>query len=359
MAGWLASVAGERADAVAEGVAEHYAQALDSLPSIASEELPSRGSLGAEAAAWYERAAEAALRLAAHEACCRLMARACELTDAAPSAELARRRRRLGEVLSASADLDAGIVELEESLACCPDDAASVEASAYALGRAYMQQIRFAEAERLMAETLERLDGEPDALRATAPRPPRVGGGRPGSSGGRGGGSRRRPGHGARRVIRSSSSRCSSTPAPRATRSARPRWSDWAELEERARALGAWQQVVSAARIRATYLAFDDPEAGMAAMADAGELARTHGQLEQAGWCDYARCEQLWVVGRWDEALTVGMSRRGPRRTQRLRAARVPDLRRAAPAGGRPWRPGAGRPLRGLDRGRHDRAHRR
>ena len=170
-----------------------------------------------------------------------------------------------------------------------------------------MQQIRFAEAERLMTETLESLEGEPDALRARlhALHAWAV------AAQGRAEGV----------VAEADAARAMARAADplvelqvlEHTNAARDEVDeatvgDWAELEERARALGAWQQVVSAARIRATYLAFDDPEAGMAAMADAGDLARAHGQLEQAGWCDYARCEQLWVVGRWDEALKVGMS---------------------------------------------------
>jgi hypothetical protein len=63
---------------------------------------------------------------------------------------------------------------------------------------------------------------------------------------------------------------------------------------------------VAAARVRAVYLAFEDPVAALPVLAETAELARAHGYVEQAGWCDSSRCEVLFVLGRWDEALAVG-----------------------------------------------------
>ena len=306
MAGWLESVAAERADVVAEGVAEHYAAALESRPALATDDLPSRSSLAATASAWFERAAEAALRLSAHEACCRLAARSIELTDAAATVDLGRRRRRLGEVLAASADLDAGIAELEAALACCPDDPASVAASAYALGRAYMQQIRFEEAERITAETLAALAGASDALlsRLHALHAWTVG-----AQG-------REEGVLAEVELAREMARRAGDPYleldvldhAAAARDEVDASSDaeWAELEERARSLGAWSHVISAARVRAVYTTFENPAAALPALEETAELARAHGQLEQAGWCDYSRCETLFLLGRWDESLALG-----------------------------------------------------
>jgi hypothetical protein len=308
MAHWLAATAGDRADSVAEGVAEHYALALDSLPALAPPELPAREQLAADAASWFERAAEAAERLAAPDACCRLFARAIELTDGEQPTTLSRRRRRLGEVLAASADLDAGIAELEGALTCCPDDPESVAAAAYALGRAYMQQIRFAEAEQLMSDTLTGLAGAPEGLRARlhALHAWAV------SAQGRDDGVL-----GETVMARAMAARAGDpllelhvlehTNAARDELDAASE-DDWAELEERARALGAWHQVIAAARIRATYQATHDPAAALASLETTAELARAHGQLEQAGWCDYVRCELLWVIGRWDEAMSAGLA---------------------------------------------------
>ena len=306
MAGWLAAVAGDRADAVAEGVAEHYAEALDSRPAIASDDLPSRASLAADASAWYERAAEAALRLAAHEACRRLLARSIELTDPAATIDLARRRRRLGEVLAASADLDAGIAELEAALASSPEDPVSLAASAYSLGRAYMQQIRFDEAERLTIDTIDRLSGQPDALMARlhALHAWAV------AAQGRDEGVLDEV-ELARTMARGAADPYVELDVLDHAAAARDEVdagtdADWVALEDRARALGAWHHVVAAARVRAVYRAFEDPASALPAFEETAELARAHGQLEQAGWCDYSRCEALFVLGRWDEALALG-----------------------------------------------------
>jgi hypothetical protein len=80
----------------------------------------------------------------------------------------------------------------------------------------------------------------------------------------------------------------------------------WGRLEERARQLGRWQQVVSAARARAMYRAVDDPAAALEILAEAGDVARARGLAEEAGWVDYLVCETLWVIGSWDEAAVTG-----------------------------------------------------
>ena len=77
---------------------------------------------------------------------------------------------------------------------------------------------------------------------------------------------------------------------------------NWAELESRARELGAWRHVVTAARVRATYRAADDPHGAVPMVEEAAAVAHAHGLVEQAGWCDLTRAELLWVLGRWEEA---------------------------------------------------------
>jgi tetratricopeptide (TPR) repeat protein len=306
MAVWLAAIAGSRADVVAEAVAEHYAIALDNRSALAAAELPPRATLAMEAATWFERAAEAALRLAAHEAGCRLLSRAIELTEPAATLDLGRRRRRLGDVLAASADLDAGVAELEAALACCPDDPASVAASAYALGRAYMQQIRFAEAEQLSATTLANLEGQPDALlaRLHALHAWAV------SAQGRIDGvlEEADTARAMARVVGDPVMDLEVLEHVAAARDEVDASTDdhWVELEERARSLGRWHQVVAAARARAMRQSVEDAAGAVAVMEEAAELARTHGLVEQAGWCDYVRCELLWVTGDWDGAVALG-----------------------------------------------------
>jgi tetratricopeptide (TPR) repeat protein len=307
MARWLASVAGSSADAVAEAVAEHLASALDSLPGLVTGELPARAALAGEASAWFERAADAALRLAAIDACCRLTERSIELTAPDERRDLARRRRRLGEVLAASADLDRGIAELEAALACCPDDPESVTASAYALGRAYMQQIRFAEAERLTAETLERSPDAPAAERARLHALHAWSVAAQGAT----------DGVLAEADLADGAAREAGDPeleldvlehvAAARDEVGAAGEEHWARLEDRARELGRWRQAVSAARSRAIYRGIDDPAGAVPMLEAAGELARARGLTEEAGWVEYQTCETLWLVGAWDDAVRVGL----------------------------------------------------
>jgi class 3 adenylate cyclase len=306
LARWLESVAGERADVVAEAIAEHLGSALESLPALFTEDLPDRGQLAADAAAWYQRAAEAALRLAAIDAAQRLLARSIELTADDAPVDRARRRLHLGEILAASADLDAGIGEMEAALDGFAAEPAGSADAAYALARAYMQQIRFGEAEELTASTLRLLVGEPAAhlARLHALHAWSV------AAQGRSDGVR------AETDLAQASAEAAGDPGLELDvlehiSSARDEIddadeADWARLEEKALAIGRWHQVVVAGRIRAVLQADSDPRAALTKLAGVGELASAHGLTEQAGWVDYARCESAWVVGDWDEALLLG-----------------------------------------------------
>jgi class 3 adenylate cyclase len=306
MARWLESVAGDHADVVAEAVAEHLGTALDSLPALAAGGIHDRVALAGEAAAWYERAAESALRLAAIEASQRLFSRSIELTADDAPIDRARRRLRLGEILAASADLDAGIAEMEAALEGFGDDAAGVAAAAYALARAYMQQIRFGEAEQLTADTLARLADEPGALRARlhALHAWSV------SAQGRSDGVRAETDT-ARAAAAAAGDPDLELDVLEHVNAARDEIDeagadDWALLEEKALAIGRWHQVAVASRIRAVFEADIDPRAALPRLIAAAEVASAHGLTEQSGWAEYARTESLWVVGDWDEALAVG-----------------------------------------------------
>ncbi|HYI66857.1 MAG TPA: adenylate/guanylate cyclase domain-containing protein [Candidatus Limnocylindrales bacterium] len=306
MARWLADTAGDRADLVAEAVAEHHAAALESLPSLASGDLPDRVSLMRQAAAWYERAAEAALRLAAPAAAQRLFARSIELTDTNGAPDLARRRLRLGEILADSADLDAGIGEMEAALEGFTGDAAGTAAAAYALARAYMQQIRFREAEQLTAATLARLANQPGAslARLQALHAWTVG------AQGRTDGVRAETDL-AWADARATGDAILELDVLEHVNAARDEigeagLTDWALLEEKALAIGRWHQVVVAGRIRAVLLSDVDFRSALPRLAAVAELASAHGLTEQAGWVNYSRAETLWVVGDWEEALEVG-----------------------------------------------------
>ena len=307
MARWLIETAGDRVDVVAEAIAEHHASALDSLSALAGGDLPDRATLMREAAAWYERAAESALRLAAHEAARRLLARSIEMTDAGAPLGLGRRRLRLGEILAASADLGAGIDEMEAAVDLFADDPSGVADATHALARAYMQQIRFPEAEALAGETLDRLAGQPPerlarlhALHAWAVA----------AQG-------RSDGVSTEANVAWAAAEASRDPALQLdvleyVNAARDEIGDagqqnWALLEAKALELRRWHQVVVAGRVGAVMQADSDPRGSLAKLESVAEIASAHGLTEQAGWVDYSRCEALWVIGAWDDALEVGL----------------------------------------------------
>jgi len=312
MARWLAATAGDRADDVAQAVAEHHAMALEALPALRMVDAPlDRAALARDAAHWYERAAEASLRLSAVDAARRLLSRSIELTDDEAPLDRARRRLRLGEVLAASADLDVGIGEMvaarEVLEADLPASAIEYERATYALGRAYMQQIRFPEAQTVTQRGIDALGGsstDPALARLHALHAwSLAANGQPDG------------------VIEEADAALAAAAAGDPVRelevlehrtAARDEVdaasaSDWELLEQRALALGRWQQAVVAGRVRGVQMAETDPRAALPLLVAAAELASAHGLTEQGGWCDYSRCEVLWVLGDWDGALLAGL----------------------------------------------------
>ena len=312
MAAWLIETAGDRADVVAEAIAEHHASALESMPSLLSADLPDRDLLAAMAAGWYERAARAALDLAAVDAAVRLYRRSIELSAPTEPIDIARRRLQLGEVLASSAELDLGIDEIaaaREAFAADPGALEAYEGATYALGKAYMQQIRFPEATTVTAEGIEHLgssagdpatarlhalhawslaaNGQPDGTVAEADAA---------LAAARDGGDPQREldvlGHwsAARDEVGVAAE------------------SDWELLEQQALALGRWSQVVTAGRVRAMYRASADPRGALPLLSSVIEIASAHGLTEQRGWCEYVRCETLWLLGELDAALASGLA---------------------------------------------------
>ncbi len=311
MAEWLAATAGDRADVVAEGVAEHHAAALDALPALSAAGLPDRATLAADAAHWYERAAEAALRLSALEASRRLFGRAAELTPAVAPLDAARRRLRLGEVLAASAELDVGIGEIEAARAAfaadLPASAAEYERATYALGRAYMQQIRFPEATSVCAEALGLLGGS-----STDPALARLHALHAWSLGANGIADGVLEEADAAQAAAAGADPLVELDILEHVTSARDELgivhaAEWAVLEARALELGRWPLAAVAGRVRAVMEADTSPRAALARLDAMVELATAHGLTEQRGWGEYSRCETLWLVGEWDASLAAGL----------------------------------------------------
>ena len=308
LARWLEETAGERPAEVAQLVAEHYAAAAESVPSIGAPEGLARETLAVAAAKWFERAAEAAVALSAPQAAARLLDRSIQLTAADAALDLARRQMRRGEVLSDSAELDAGVADIAAALetftAALPDAHELYGEAAYRLGLGYMQQIRFGEAEGLTAAAIFRLadtDDPASTARLMALHAWSV------AAQGRDEGC----GHEAQRAREIGATvddpglqvdlleHFAATTDELGTGTAEM----WAELDERSRAAGRWRQAVMASRIRAQLGADSDPVAAIPQLLEATELAEAHGQTEQIGWTELSRAETLLVIGDWDAAL--------------------------------------------------------
>lgn len=310
LARWLEGVAGDRSETVAQPIAEHYAAAAEAVPALAAGDLD-RPSLSAAAAKWFERAADAALSMAAPDAAARSLARSLELTDAGATLDRARRRLRRGEVLADSAALDEAIEEIEGAFELLepmlPEAAALYGEAAYALGLAYMQQIRFPEAESLTADATRRLDGA-DAPAATA----------------------RLMALHAWSVAAQRHDEAAGVEAQRAVELGAPlgdpqldvdllehyaATSDelgtggaeiWERLSQRAVEAGRWRQAAIGLRVRGLLMADHDLDGALELHRESAELAEAHGLTEQQGWADLGLCEALFVLGDWDAALEAG-----------------------------------------------------
>jgi class 3 adenylate cyclase len=321
LARWLEAGAGDRVDQLAESIGAHYVAALESLPAFASDDALGRDGLQAAAADWLERGAEASLRMAAHEAGLRLLEHSIELTPAAASLDLARRRLRLGEVMAESADLQRGSEELAAALEMyrsavdAPEARQGLARAAHALGSAQMQQIEFHRAEELTRTALDQLGaaqgGANAADDAAVARLTALHAWARAALGDRDGVGNevmqavalvRRAGDPVAELdvlVRRALVRGELGDIPDGLAEE----DEWREIEEMARRLGRWSQVCNAMRLRAGSMATDSPQAAIPLAEQAREMAETHGLTEQGGWCDLMLAECRFVAGDWDRAL--------------------------------------------------------
>ena len=317
LARWLAETSGGRAGAVAESIGMHYASALESLPALSDDPALDRDALAAAAADWLERAAETALGLAAHEAASELLQRSVELTSPAAPIERARRRLLRGEILAEAADLADGVAEIEAAMAVFGDGLASGTAgsasllarAAYRLGLAYMQQIRFPQAETLAADTARRLEADGHTGGADMSRLRGLHAWAVAAQG---------RDEGALDEAAAAVALASESGDPLAAlevlehrlatgdelEQADP--DGWGQLAERALALGHWRLAAISSRVHAIYLADGDPGSALSRIEQSAQLARAHGLTEQVGWGLLASAEVRFVVGAWDQALADG-----------------------------------------------------
>ncbi|HYC07546.1 MAG TPA: AAA family ATPase, partial [Candidatus Binatia bacterium] len=154
---WVERLLGE-SDLGAEWIGEHLESAVREAPALAMEVAPGldRSSAAAQAAAWLERAGEAAVRRAARDRAIDLFRRALAQTGPDAHLEAARRERRLGETIGEAGRFDEAAATLESSLdryriarASAAHGSASAAAreglalAADSLGRILQEQVRF------------------------------------------------------------------------------------------------------------------------------------------------------------------------------------------------------------------------
>ena len=177
LARWLEHVAGARSAELAGQIAGHYFAALESAPALAAKVADDleRGAARDLAAEWSERAGDAALAGAAHEAARELFRRAIDLTADGNHVALARRWRRLGEATAFAADMTEGAFDYEQAIAhyraavaASRDDASmtGLAETAALLADVWHQQLRFAEGGALVDEFLRDLPGASPAARS-------------------------------------------------------------------------------------------------------------------------------------------------------------------------------------------------
>ena len=311
LARWMEATAGDGADAIAEAIGGHHAAALESLPALASPGGPDRAVVAADAAGWLTRGADRALALAAHDCAIQLLEWAISLTPATDELRLAERRLRLGEVMAPVADLDRGVEEMRAALETygrhLPETRADYLRAAHALGNALVQQIRFREASEVAASALgaaaEARDAGTARLLAL--------------------GAFARSANGEREGVLEALTRAEAIGAElgdaeldldlmahRAMISGEREDVapvDPARLEAAARRVGRWRSVAGAIRMRASELAQARPRDALPILEEAAEICRTHALSEQLGWTSQARCETLFTLGDWDDAIRAGL----------------------------------------------------
>jgi class 3 adenylate cyclase/tetratricopeptide (TPR) repeat protein len=304
LAVWLEGAAGQNLGQVAEPIARHYARALESMPALAREAAPglARDECRRLAAAWFERAAETALELAAHESARELLGRALELTADEEAIDKARRLTALGEVTASSADMDEGARLLEKALALArtAGDRQQIARAAAALSWVLDQQVQFMPAARTADAALNEI-GERDDLatalllvrRATAINngsdavdAPRVDAER------------------ALAIAKANDDPRLELEALDLLMGLRGDASvAWQEVEQLALEIGAWDKVADGILSQGLRLVPDHAHDARAPISRAIELCEARGLRESLAWSHYAAVEIGLVAGDWDEAI--------------------------------------------------------
>ncbi|HEU4671580.1 MAG TPA: hypothetical protein VFS32_01650, partial [Candidatus Limnocylindrales bacterium] len=318
LARWLEAAAGAEVDEVAASVGEHLAAALASAPGLGADVVPgvTRAELAAEAAAWLERAGDAAVADGAIATAAASYRRAVGLTDGEAPADDARRLTKLGRALAPTG----GVEEAEDAFARAIDsarrardagDRAWRERFAEAvepLAALLFERIRFVEAWRLGEDALAEM-GDGDDVAAARVRLAR--------SRGRTGETNDATGWiaDAERAIAAAESHGQPGLAYEFRRDLMRARSeggtatveDWVAFRSDAEANGDVATTVSARLMEAAYRAEVDPSVVPAILAPARDLAVARGLVERRGWIDHEAADAALGAGDWDAVLESGL----------------------------------------------------
>lgn len=327
LARWLEQAAGGRVPEVAELIGGHYAAALESVPTLAQEVGAGLGRDEATrlAAGWFERGAEAALTVSAHDAARTLFRRALDFTPGDAILDRARLWERLGSATAFAADMDEGARAIQEAIGLfrsrLRDPGASEQdrlagraglaRAAASLGIVWCQQLRFQDATSLANEVLEEIGPAEDVETARllylrgwstlmfAPVPAIKPDLERSLDIARGSGDQHLELEVYNVIV--------DVRAEEGQLSFDDLVGHHAEVAELAASLGNWPRAVRSRRMQAQLLLDDHAERSSELLDRAAELAEAHGLTEEIAWTDYARAEGGLVLGNWDRAWDAGL----------------------------------------------------
>jgi tetratricopeptide (TPR) repeat protein len=277
------------------------------------------------AASWFERAAAAAMGVAAHEAARTLLRQALDLTTDDDLLGKAHRWQRFGDATAYVADMDEGATAyeaaadlfhqvLEDPERGSEDRTAArtgLANAVTALGLVRIQQLRFTEAVALAEAALDTI-GPAEDLETAWLLYLRAWGTEAFS---------RRPetktdmeraltlalALGDRRLELELGMHLVSMAADEGAMSFVDMGASDLAAARTAAELGDWPQVCKRLRHRALILLEEDRNTSVAALDEAAMIAEAHGLTEDVAWADYGRVEDGLMYGDWDSALEAGI----------------------------------------------------
>jgi len=331
LACWLEQAAGDRVALIASEIAQHYAQALDALP-VLSQQLPSGGTradLARVAAGWLERAAEQAVRTAAHQTAAALLRQALDLTPDDDHPARARRWLRLAEAIGFTGDMDEALaalavpIDLYEALLDSTQTADTQEAGAVTARDGYAQavalrgtlrieQLQFKEAETLADRALQRLGANLDDLGAARLLHLRAWA-RVAYADGVDADADLEHARaiastaGDRQLEFQAAALLADLKADRGELGPEEFLAGRRRIFELAMELGDFRRAGSALRTIAVSRAEQGGREAADHLVEALQLAEAHGLTEQVAWCHYASTEVAFITGDWDAAWGSGL----------------------------------------------------